>query len=92
VVSHGVDIGTGDRLDIRKGDEISLVIVYTSNFDTGRVAGVYIQTKNGESKTFGNTTAIKSTFAVPDGYKVIAFCGRAGSDIDALGVVYGEKS
>jgi hypothetical protein len=91
VVSHGVDTGTGDKI-ILQSDQIISVIVYTSNFDTGRVAGVSIQTKNGQSKTFGKATNIKSTFAVPDGYKVIAFCGRAGLDIDALGVVYGKKS
>lgn len=92
--THGDDSGE-HTLDIDTEDgkmEIVKVTVYTHDYSSGRVAGIKIETSKSSTHMAGKETNTINNFATPEGYKVIAFCGRAGLEIDALGVVYGKQT
>jgi len=56
---------------------------------SGRVVGIKIATQCSTLFTCGNIdTEHSCVYKKPNDMAITAFCGRSGSDIDALGVVY----
>lgn len=96
VVSHGSTSISGletDTISLADNEEITSVVLYASDFLSGRVGGMMINTSLGQSVPFGNTTnGLQTALTIPTGATVQALCGQSGADLDALGFVVTQST
>jgi jacalin-like lectin domain-containing protein len=89
VLGHGGTGGTASSLTLDPGEHLTSVTL-TGGQEDGRTRlfSASFATDAGRSLTAGTATADAATFTAPAGWQIVGFTGRAGDEIDKLGVVY----
>jgi hypothetical protein len=89
VLAHGGTGGGAQTLTLGPGEHLTSVTVSTGSRNGGvRVFGVTWRTNLGRTLTGGTATANAVTLTAPPGYRIAGLTGRAGTELDKLGVVY----
>jgi endonuclease/exonuclease/phosphatase family metal-dependent hydrolase len=89
VLGHGGTGGTEASLTLDPGEHLTSVTLTRGERDgRTRLFSASFTTDVGRSLTAGTATADAATFTAPAGWQIAGFTGRAGDEIDKLGVVY----
>jgi endonuclease/exonuclease/phosphatase family metal-dependent hydrolase len=93
VLAHGGTGGTAQTLALAAGEHLTSATVSTGRRSgSTRVFGVTLRTNLGRTLTGGTATADAVTYTAPAGYRIAGFTGRAGTELDKLGVIYTPAS
>ncbi|WP_304454090.1 jacalin-like lectin [Nocardiopsis sp. YSL2] len=88
-VSHGGTGGTERSLTLDPGEHLVSVALSTGRRDgRTRVFRAAFTTDRGRTLSGGTPTSDTVTFTAPSGWRVAGFHGRAGDEVDKLGVIY----
>lgn len=87
--THGGTGGTAQTLVLNQGEYLNSVTMCSGQKD-GHTRVFYIKftTSAGRILKGGTITSSTVTYAAPAGWKIVGFHGRAGSEVDKLGVIY----
>ncbi len=88
-LSHGSTGGTAYSLTLNDGEYIKSVDLCSGKYnDHTRI--FYAQFTTNENRTIsgGTTTDTTETYTAPDDWQIVGFHGRAGDEVDKLGVIY----
>lgn len=86
---HGGGGGTASSLVLAPGEHVRSVSATTVQVSgRTRIGGLTITTSTGRTLTGGRPSGTATTWTAPDGWQVAGFHGRAGSEVDKLGVVF----
>jgi hypothetical protein len=87
--THGGTGGTAAQLNLAAGEHLTSVTLHSGQKD-GRTRIFYVRftTSTGRTLAGGTTTSDTATFTAPSGWQIAGFHGRAGSEVDKLGVIY----
>lgn len=89
VLSHGGTGGTATSLTLASGEHLSSVKLTQGQKDgRTRIFSAAFTTDKGRSLSAGTVTSDAKTFTAPSGWQIVGFTGRAGDEIDKLGVLY----
>ncbi|MER7495519.1 jacalin-like lectin [Streptomyces pharetrae] len=89
VLSHGGTGGTATSLTLGAGEHLTSVRLTRGQKDgRTRVFSAAFTTDRGRTLASGTPTADAATFTAPPGRQIVGFTGRAGAEIDKLGVLY----
>lgn len=89
VFSHGGSGGSASSLTLGSGEYVSSLRLCSAQYNGNtRVFRAEFRTNQGRLLAGGSTTSSCVMYAAPAGYQVVAFHGRAGDEVDRLGVVY----
>ncbi|MFF4522146.1 jacalin-like lectin [Streptomyces bluensis] len=89
VVSHGGTGGTATSLTLASGEHLTSVRLTQGQRDgRTRIFSAAFTTDKGRSLSAGTATSDAKTFTAPSGWQIVGFTGRAGDEIDKLGVLY----
>ncbi len=91
-IAHGGNGGNYRSLDLRQGEYVKEVVLYKGK--KGRRTRIFraeFKTNQGRVLAGGKKTGSSKRFVAPAGYQIAGFHGRAGSEIDRLGVIYAPK-
>ncbi len=86
---YGGDGGDPWTFNIQSDDYLTEIKGFIGDHNSVRVFSLQFVTRNGvESEVFGKATSSSKPFSYqcPDGYQIVGIFGRAGAEIDALGV------
>ncbi|MEU4764345.1 jacalin-like lectin [Actinosynnema sp. NPDC023794] len=87
--AHGGTGGTPTTLTLQPGERLTAATLTRGQRDgRTRVFSVRITTDLGRTVAAGTPTADQVTFTAPAGWHIAGFTGRAGDEVDRLGVVY----
>ncbi|MFD5828916.1 jacalin-like lectin [Lentzea sp. NPDC060358] len=87
-VRHGGDGGADQRLELAEGEHLTSVTLDRGRRDgRTRIFSARFTTSTGRTLTGGTATSDSTTFTAPPGFRIAGFHGRAGSEIDSLGVI-----
>ncbi|GAA2515693.1 jacalin-like lectin [Winogradskya humida] len=87
--AHGGTGGTESTLTLATGEHLSSLYLCRGSYsDTTRIFYARWTTTLGRTLAGGTTTSDCTTFTAPTGWHITAFHGRAGDELDKLGVVY----
>jgi hypothetical protein len=87
--AHGGWGGDPQSLTLADGEYLTSVHLCRGKHDnTTRVFFAQFDTSAGRSLAGGSTTSDCATYTAPQGWQIVAFHGRAGEEVDKLGVVY----
>jgi endonuclease/exonuclease/phosphatase family metal-dependent hydrolase len=87
--THGGTGGTAQSLTMEAGEYISEVTLNSGKEDDHtRIFYISFMTNQGRSLSGGSTTDTTQTFTAPEGWQIVGFHGRAGTELDKLGVIY----
>ena len=86
---HGGTGGTAQQLTLAAGEHLTSVTLNAGQKD-GRTRIFYARftTSTGRTLAGGTSTSDTVTYTAPAGWQIAGFHGRAGSEVDKLGVVY----
>ena len=88
VISHGGNGGTERAIDLEEDDRIVKVELSLGSKDgSDRVFWIRFTTASGLTLAGGKVSGSIRTINVPDGFCPLGFIGRAGSEVDKLGLV-----
>ncbi|GGZ78533.1 jacalin-like lectin [Streptomyces bluensis] len=88
-VSHGGTGGTATSLTLASGEHLTSVRLTQGQRDgRTRIFSAAFTTDKGRSLSAGTATSDAKTFTAPSGWQIAGFTGRAGDEIDKLGVLY----
>ena len=92
VLSHGGSGGSPASLFLSAGEYLSSATLCSGQKD-GRTRVYYAQfaTNTGRTLTGGTTTSSCTTYTAPADFQIVAFHGRAGDEVDRLGMVYARR-
>ncbi|MEU5108828.1 MULTISPECIES: jacalin-like lectin [unclassified Streptomyces] len=91
-LTHGGPGGTATSLTLAPGEHLTSVTLTRGTKDNRtRVFSAAFTTDAGRRLTAGTPTADAVTYTAPAGWQITGFTGRAGDEIDKLGVVYAPK-
>ena len=89
VFSHGGAGGAPQTLTLAQGEYLTAVNLCAGQYKGHtRVFSIKFSTSTGRSLSGGTTTSSCATYTAPAGAQIVAFHGRAGTEVDKLGVVY----
>ncbi|MEV8443444.1 jacalin-like lectin [Actinosynnema sp. NPDC051121] len=87
--THGGTGGTPATLTLHPGEHLTEATLTQGQRDgRTRIFSVRITTDLGRTVAAGTPTADAVTFTAPAGWHIAGFTGRAGSEVDKLGVIY----
>jgi endonuclease/exonuclease/phosphatase family metal-dependent hydrolase len=93
VLSHGGTGGTATSLTLAPGEHLTSVTLTRGTVnDRTRVFSASFTTDAGRTLAAGTPTSDAVTFTAPSGWQIVGFTGRAGDEIDKLGVLYAPVS
>ncbi|MGP4008364.1 jacalin-like lectin [Streptomyces sp. 4N124] len=88
-LSHGGTGGTATSLTLASGEHLTSVKLTQGQKDGHtRIFSAAFTTDKGRTLTSGTATSAAKTFTAPSGWQIVGFTGRAGGEIDKLGVLY----
>lgn len=91
--SHGGTGGSEQTLTLNNGEYLTKMDVCAAKKDGHtRIFYSKFTTSNGRSIAGGSTTSDCTTFTAPDGWQIVGFHGRAGSELDKIGVIYAPQN
>ncbi|MEU3850176.1 jacalin-like lectin [Streptomyces sp. NPDC029554] len=89
VLSHGGTGGTARSLTLAAGEHLTSVRLTQGQKDgRTRIFSASFTTDRGRTLSAGTATSDARTFTAPSGHRIVGFTGRAGSEIDKLGVIH----
>ncbi|MFH9859609.1 jacalin-like lectin [Streptomyces sp. NPDC017202] len=89
VLTHGGTGGTATSLTLATGEHLTSAKLTQGQKDgRTRVFSASFTTDKGRTLATGTPTADARTFTAPSGWQIVGFTGRAGAEVDKLGVVY----
>jgi endonuclease/exonuclease/phosphatase family metal-dependent hydrolase len=89
VLGHGGSGGTARTLTLGAGEYLTSATLSAGTRNGGlRIFGITLRTNLGRTLTGGTATSNAVTYTAPSGYRIAGFAGRAGSEVDALALVY----
>ncbi|MFE7648001.1 jacalin-like lectin [Streptomyces phaeoluteigriseus] len=88
-LTHGGTGGTATSLTLAAGEHLTSVRLTQGHKDgRTRIFAASFTTDRGRTLSTGTAGADARTFAAPSGWRIVGFTGRAGAEVDKLGVVY----
>lgn len=84
---HGSVRGTSERIALDTDEYITAV---TGKY-TDRVNSIQIITNKQQLPPIGSLTGATYLYQAPDGEEIVGFCGRVGTEIDAIGVILRKR-
>ncbi|MEV5873030.1 jacalin-like lectin [Streptomyces sp. NPDC052101] len=89
VLGHGGTGGTAASLTLAAGEHLTSVSLTEGQKDgRTRIFSAAFTTDKGHTLSAGTATSDSATFTAPSGWQIVGFTGRAGDEIDKLGVLY----
>jgi hypothetical protein len=87
--AHGGTGGTSSSLNLNQGEYVQSV-KFCSGLKDGHTRIFYARftTNTGRTLTGGATTSSEVTYTAPTGWQIVGFHGRAGDEVDKVGVIY----
>ncbi|MGW5612542.1 jacalin-like lectin [Streptomyces sp. NPDC003877] len=93
VLAHGGTGGTARSLTLAPGEHLTTVRLTQGQKDARtRIFSASFTTDRGRTLSAGTPTSDARTFTAPAGRRIVGFTGRAGSEIDKLGVIHAPVS
>ncbi|HEX7301842.1 jacalin-like lectin [Lentzea sp.] len=87
--SHGGNGGTAQQLALAAGEHLTSVTLHSGQRDgRTRIFHARFTTNTGRTLSGGTETPDAVTYTAPPGFQIAGFHGRAGSEIDSLGVIF----
>ncbi|MEU9477546.1 jacalin-like lectin [Streptomyces sp. NPDC048191] len=88
-LTHGGTGGAAASLTLGAGEHLTSVALTEGRKDgRTRIFSAAITTDRGRTLSAGTATSDAATFTAPSGWQIVGFTGRAGDEIDKLGVLY----
>ncbi|TXS42354.1 endonuclease [Streptomyces sp. uw30] len=88
-LTHGGTGGTATSLTLASGEHLTAVKLTQGQKDgRTRIFSAAFTTDRGRTLSAGTATSDTKTFSAPSGWQIVGFTGRAGDEIDKLGVLY----
>ncbi|MEU0245410.1 jacalin-like lectin [Streptomyces sp. NPDC006235] len=88
-LTHGGTGGTAASLTLAPGEHLTSVKLTQGQKDgRTRVFSASFTTDKNRALSAGTATSDAKTFTAPSGWQIVGFTGRAGAEIDKLGVIY----
>ncbi|MET9385162.1 jacalin-like lectin [Streptomyces sp. NPDC002928] len=88
-LTHGGTGGTATSLTLASGEHLTSVKLTEGQKDGWtRIFSAAFTTDKGRTVSAGTATTDTKTFTAPSGWQIVGFTGRAGDEIDKLGVLY----
>ncbi|GAA2894677.1 MULTISPECIES: jacalin-like lectin [Streptomyces] len=88
-VAHGGTGGTATSLTLASGEHLTSVKLTQGQKDgRTRLFSAAFTTDKGRTLSTGTATSDAKTFTAPAHWQIVGFTGRAGAEVDKLGVVY----
>ncbi|WP_430460315.1 jacalin-like lectin [Thalassolituus sp. LLYu03] len=92
VSTHGGSGGTAKSLTLNSGEYLaSLNVCSGKKDDHTRIFYAKFTTTSGRTLSGGSTTSSCTTFTAPSGWQIVGFHGRAGDELDKVGVIYAPQ-
>lgn len=92
-LSHGGTGGTASSLTLASGEHLKSVKLTQGQKDgRTRIFSAAFTTDKSRTLSSGTATSDTKTFTAPSGWQIVGFTGRAGAEIDKLGVLYAPIS
>ncbi|KOU61958.1 endonuclease [Streptomyces sp. MMG1533] len=86
---HGGTGGTATSLTLASGEHLTSVKLTQGQKDgRTRLFSASFTTDKGRTLSSGTATTDTKSFTAPSGWQIVGFTGRAGDEIDKLGVLY----
>ncbi|WP_197288541.1 jacalin-like lectin [Nocardia sp. NRRL S-836] len=87
--THGGTGGTAQQLTLAPGEHLTSVTLHSGQRDgRTRIFFARFTTNTGRTLSGGTQTPDAVTYTAPAGFQIAGFHGRAGSELDALGVIF----
>lgn len=87
--AHGGSGGNEQALTLASGEVLKSVSLCSGQSDgRTRIFSASFTTSAHRTLSGGTTTSACTTYSAPDGWAIVGFHGRAGDELDKLGVVY----
>ncbi|MCX4704475.1 jacalin-like lectin [Streptomyces sp. NBC_01373] len=88
-LTHGGTGGTATSLTLASGEHLTSVKLTQGQKDgRTRLFSAAFTTDKGRTLSSGTATTATKTFTAPSGSQIVGFTGRAGTEVDKLGVLY----
>ncbi|GAA2381905.1 jacalin-like lectin [Streptomyces coeruleofuscus] len=88
-LAHGGTGGTATSLTLAPGEHLTSVKLTQGQKDgRTRIFSASFTTDRNRTLSAGTATSAAKTFTAPSGWQIVGFTGRAGGEIDKLGVIY----
>ncbi len=88
-LAHGGTGGTAGSLTLAAGEHLTSAKLTQGQKDgRTRIFSAAFATDKGRTLSSGTATTDTKTFTAPTGWQIVGFTGRAGGEIDKLGVLY----
>ncbi|MFH9003051.1 jacalin-like lectin [Streptomyces afghaniensis] len=88
-LTHGGTGGTPASLTLAAGEHLTSVKLTQGQKDgRTRIFSASFTTDRSRTLSAGTATSDAKTFTAPSGWQIVGFIGRAGAEIDKLGVIY----
>ncbi|WP_154698074.1 jacalin-like lectin [Lentzea guizhouensis] len=87
--SHGGGGGTAQQLTLQPGEHLTSVTLHSGQHGgRTRIFFARFATSTGRTLSGGTETPDAVTYTAPAGFQIAGFHGRAGSEVDSLGVIF----
>lgn len=91
-LGHGGSGGTPASLTLGSGEHLTSVTLSRGQKDgRTRLFSAAFTTDTGRTVSAGTPTSDTATYTAPAGWQIVGFTGRAGDEIDKLGVIYAPR-
>ncbi len=88
-LTHGGSGGTATTLSLEAGEHLVSVKLSQAKYDgRTRVFSAAFTTNRGRTLSTGQPSGAITTLTAPAGWRIAGFTGRAGTEIDRLGVIF----
>ncbi len=88
-LAHGGTGGTATSLTLTSGEHLTSARLTQGQKDgRTRIFSAAFTTDKGRTLSSGTATSDARTFTAPSGWQIVGFTGRAGDEVDKLGVLY----
>lgn len=88
-LAHGGTGGTATSLTLASGEHLTSARLTQGQKDgRTRIFSAAFTTDKGRTLSSGTATSDARTFTAPSGWQIVGFTGRAGDEVDKLGVLY----
>lgn len=92
VLNHGGSGGTLSELTLNAGEyPVSLHLCSAQHDGHTRIFYARFTTSTGRTLATGTTTSSCVTYSAPTGWQIAGFHGRAGAELDKVGVIYTRR-
>jgi endonuclease/exonuclease/phosphatase family metal-dependent hydrolase len=92
VLDHGGSGGTLSQLTLNAGEyPVSLHLCSAQHDGRTRIFYARFTTNTGRTLATGTTTSSCVTYTAPTGWQIAGFHGRAGAELDKVGVIYTRR-